>query len=141
MRQALALDPQAELRQLLIADAKGEVAAFTGGSVGPWAGDLTGDGFAVAGNLLVGNEVISKMAAAFSKSTGRLADRLLIALACLAAGVAIGGLNDQPVRLDLGFTILPTTLGVAVIGCIPSPIPGGKGGNREHLALLRPERA
>ena len=41
--------------------------------------------------------------------------RLLIALACLAAGVAIGGLNDQPVRLDLGFTILPTTLGVAVI--------------------------
>ncbi len=29
-------------------------------------------------------------------------------------------------------------LGVEVVGCIPSPIPGGKGGNREHLALLRP---
>ena len=41
--------------------------------------------------------------------------RLLIALACLAAGIAIGGLNDQPVRLDLGFAQLPTTLGVAVI--------------------------
>lgn len=81
MRQALALDQQAELRQLLIADAKGQVAAFTGGNVGAWAGDLSGDGFAVAGNLLVGSEVISKMAAAFSKSSGRLVDRLLIALA------------------------------------------------------------
>lgn len=41
--------------------------------------------------------------------------RLLIALACLAAGITIGALNGQPVRLDLGFAIVPTTLGVAVI--------------------------
>jgi uncharacterized Ntn-hydrolase superfamily protein len=81
MRQALALDPQAEFRQLLIADAKGEVAAFTGANVGPWAGSSTGQGFAVAGNLLVGSEVISNMAAVFAQSTGRLADRLLSALA------------------------------------------------------------
>lgn len=32
--------------------------------------------------------------------------------------------------------VLPE-LGVEVLGLIPSPIPGGKGGNREHLALLR----
>ena len=41
--------------------------------------------------------------------------RLLIALACLAAGVVVGGLNRQPVLLDLGFTQWPTTLGVAVL--------------------------
>ena len=41
--------------------------------------------------------------------------RLLIALACLAAGIAVGGLNTQAVRLDLGFAQLPTSLGVAVL--------------------------
>ncbi len=41
--------------------------------------------------------------------------RLLIALACLAAGIAVGGLNTQAVRLDLGFVQLPTSLGVAVL--------------------------
>ena len=41
--------------------------------------------------------------------------RLLIALACLAAGVAVGGLNTQAVQLDLGFAQLPTSLGVAVL--------------------------
>lgn len=81
MRQALACDPESEIRQLLIADAKGEVAAFTGEQVGGWAGALMGNGFAVGGNLLVGSEVISKMAAEFANSRGRLADRLLAALA------------------------------------------------------------
>ena len=41
--------------------------------------------------------------------------RLLIALACLAVGIAVGGLNTQPVHLDLGFVQLPTSLGVAVL--------------------------
>ena len=44
--------------------------------------------------------------------------RLLIALACLVAGIALGGLNTQPVHLDLGFAQLPTTLGVAVIAAL-----------------------
>lgn len=41
--------------------------------------------------------------------------RLLIALACLVAGVAVGAMNPQTVALDLGFVAVPTTLGVAVI--------------------------
>ncbi|MCI4566427.1 LapA family protein [Lysobacter sp. CFH 32150] len=41
--------------------------------------------------------------------------RLLIALACLAAGVAVGAMNPQVVALDLGFVAVSTTLGVAVI--------------------------
>lgn len=41
--------------------------------------------------------------------------RLLIALACLAAGVAVGAMNPQAVALDFGFVAVSTTLGVAVI--------------------------
>ena len=41
--------------------------------------------------------------------------RLLIALSCLAIGIAIGALNAQPVVVDLGMTILHVTLGVCVL--------------------------
>ena len=41
--------------------------------------------------------------------------RLLIALLCLAVGIAIGALNAQPVLLDLGVTTLHGTLGVCVL--------------------------
>ncbi len=41
--------------------------------------------------------------------------RLLVALACLAAGVAVGALNPQPIELDLGAMSLRTTLGVAIL--------------------------
>jgi uncharacterized Ntn-hydrolase superfamily protein len=88
MRRALAADPGREQRQLLVANAKGEVASFTGESVGQWAGSFNGAGFAVGGNLLVGGAVISKMVSAFVESRGRLADRLL---AALAAGDSMGG--------------------------------------------------
>lgn len=41
--------------------------------------------------------------------------RLLVALSCLAIGVAIGALNAQPVSLDLGVTTFHATLGVCVL--------------------------
>ena len=41
--------------------------------------------------------------------------RLLVALSCLAIGVAIGALNAQPVSLDLGITIFRATLGVCIL--------------------------
>ncbi len=41
--------------------------------------------------------------------------RLLIAIACLVAGIAVGALNPQPVALDLGFTALRAGLGVTVL--------------------------
>jgi uncharacterized integral membrane protein len=44
--------------------------------------------------------------------------RLLIALGCLAAGIAVGALNTQPVRLDVGFAQLPTSLGIAVLAAL-----------------------
>jgi len=41
--------------------------------------------------------------------------RLLIALACLAAGIVVGALNPQPVTIDFGFTRGSATLGVAIL--------------------------
>lgn len=41
--------------------------------------------------------------------------RILIALACLAAGIVVGALNPQPVTIDFGFTDGSATLGVAIL--------------------------
>ncbi|MCC8361510.1 LapA family protein [Lysobacter sp. A6] len=41
--------------------------------------------------------------------------RLLIALACLAAGVVVGALNPQAAVLDFGFAQATSSLGVIVI--------------------------
>jgi lipopolysaccharide assembly protein A len=41
--------------------------------------------------------------------------RILLALACLAAGIVVGALNTQLVRLDLGLVELTPSLGVALI--------------------------
>jgi len=44
--------------------------------------------------------------------------RLLVAIACLAIGIAIGALNTQRVQLDLGFAYVPTSLGIAVLASL-----------------------
>jgi putative membrane protein len=44
--------------------------------------------------------------------------RLFTALLCMALGAAIGALNPQPVRLDLGFTALDAGLGVLVLAAL-----------------------
>lgn len=41
--------------------------------------------------------------------------RFLIAIACLAVGAIVGALNRAPVVIDLGFTRMPTNLGVSLI--------------------------
>lgn len=41
--------------------------------------------------------------------------RLLVALSCLAVGIAVGALNPQTISLDLGVAVLRTTLGVAIL--------------------------
>ena len=41
--------------------------------------------------------------------------RILIALACLVAGIVVGALNPQPVTIDFGFTHGSATLGVAIL--------------------------
>jgi len=41
--------------------------------------------------------------------------RLLLAIAFLVAGIAVGALNPQTVSIDLGFTVLRASLGVTLI--------------------------
>ena len=88
LARLLADDPERELRQVGIVDARGGTATFTGSACHAWAGGRTGPGYAVQGNILTGPEVVDAMAHAFETTEGPLAARLL---AALAAGEAAGG--------------------------------------------------
>lgn len=82
-------DVESEKRQLAIVDSNGNVAGYTGDDTVPFAGHYIGDGFAVAGNMLVSEETIQAMKASFETSgIDYLPDRLLTAL---EAGQLAGG--------------------------------------------------
>ena len=75
-------------RQFAVVDARGGVAAYTGPKATSWAGDRQGRHVTVQGNILAGAGVVDSMLAAFERTPGRLADRLV---AALEAGQAAGG--------------------------------------------------
>lgn len=87
-------------RQAGIVDAKGNAASWTGNECFDWAGGyagknfggkgvlVTGSGYAVQGNILVGRETVEAMAQTFERTRGSLADRLV---AALVAGGKAGG--------------------------------------------------
>jgi uncharacterized Ntn-hydrolase superfamily protein len=81
-------DEGRDQRQVGVVDGAGRSATFTGAACHDWAGGRTGDGYAVQGNILTGPDVVEAMERAWLGSQGRLADRLL---AALAAGDAAGG--------------------------------------------------
>lgn len=76
-------------RQVAIVDAKGNVSAFTGDETVPWAGHYVGDQFAVAGNMLVGEDTIKAMAESFEAAAGEFLPKRL--LHALIAGQNAGG--------------------------------------------------
>jgi uncharacterized Ntn-hydrolase superfamily protein len=87
--RVLAADEGRDLRQIGVVDAQGGSAAWSGADCTPWFGDVRGDGFAVQGNMLVGEATLSAMVAAFRDSEPLdLAERLMLAL---EAGNAAGG--------------------------------------------------
>jgi uncharacterized Ntn-hydrolase superfamily protein len=88
LARLLAGDADRDLRQVGLVDARGGAAAHTGPGCHAWAGHRVGDGFTCQGNILVGQETVDAMAAAFQASRGALANRLLVAL---AAGEKAGG--------------------------------------------------
>jgi uncharacterized Ntn-hydrolase superfamily protein len=81
-------DPERELRQVIIIDKDGRTAAFTGKNTVDWKGHLVGEDYVVAGNMLVGSEVIEAMAQTFESSEGELSERLM---KTLEAGQRVGG--------------------------------------------------
>ena len=82
-------DELAAQRQVGIVDAVGGSATFTGGECFDWAGGVTGDGYAIQGNILTGPEVVEAMEHAWLAHPDEpLARRLL---AALLAGDRAGG--------------------------------------------------
>lgn len=89
MQQALAADPNPELRQVLVVSAGGTVAAHTGAETDGWSGQSLGAHYAAAGNMLVSEATLRAMCEAFETSADLgLAERLLVAL---EAGQGAGG--------------------------------------------------
>jgi uncharacterized Ntn-hydrolase superfamily protein len=116
----VATDDKRESRQAGIVDAAGAAATFTGNECNPWAGGVTGDGYAIQGNILIGPEVVVAMEQAWlgSGPNGPLARRLL---AGLTAGDDAGG--DRRGRQSAALLVV-------------SP-EGGYGGGSDVLADLR----
>lgn len=81
-------DLERERRQVIMIDKDGRTAAFTGKETIDWKGHLVGEGYVVAGNMLVGSRVIEAMAQTFESTEGDLAERLMKAL---EAGQEEGG--------------------------------------------------
>jgi uncharacterized Ntn-hydrolase superfamily protein len=87
--RALADDPGRESRQLGVVTADGHAAAHTGVVCLPWAGHRVGAGYAVQGNILAGESVVTEMERAFLEtSCDSLVERLVT---CLEAAQAAGG--------------------------------------------------
>jgi len=90
LRRALAGERYPAYRQLNVVDAQGRSATFTGAKTDPWCGGCHGDGYAIAGNILVSEDTVAAMEASFlaSPAGADLAARLIGAL---EAGQAAGG--------------------------------------------------
>jgi uncharacterized Ntn-hydrolase superfamily protein len=79
--RALADDRARETRQLGVVTADGRAAAHTGADCLPWAGHRVGAGYAVQGNILAGDAVVTEMERVFLETSGAsLAERLVSAL-------------------------------------------------------------
>ncbi len=88
LARALADDPERETRQLGVVAADGGAASHTGSECLAWAGHRVGQGYAVQGNILAGEAVVTEMERVFLETSGSLAERLV---ASLEAGQAAGG--------------------------------------------------
>jgi uncharacterized Ntn-hydrolase superfamily protein len=83
------VDEASQFFQVAVVDSRGHAAAFTGGGNLDWKGHLTGDGWAAAGNILVGGQVVQAMGQTFEERPDLdLPERLL---AALSAGRDAGG--------------------------------------------------
>jgi uncharacterized Ntn-hydrolase superfamily protein len=85
----IAADAGRQSRQLHIMDASGRIAAHTGTECVEWCGHIRGDGFSIAGNMLVGAAVLDDTAKAYVANAGLPFARRL--LAAMRSGELAGG--------------------------------------------------
>jgi len=98
----LGRDEGRESRQVGVVDAVGRAATWTGTECMDWAGGVTGDGYAIQGNILTGAEVVTAMEQAWLVGASRpLPERMLGAL---AAGDRAGG--DQRGRQSAALLVV-----------------------------------
>jgi len=90
LQRLLEEDDGRDHRQVGIVDSDGGAASHTGPACLDWAGGTTGEGYAIQGNVLAGEQVVQDIEAAFLASDPELplARRLM---AALLAGDAAGG--------------------------------------------------
>ena len=81
-------DPDRELRQVGLVDAKGGSATFSGSGCFAWAGGVSGEDYAIQGNILANERVIPAMEETYLNTEGNLPTRLH---AALLAGDRAGG--------------------------------------------------
>ena len=81
-------DQDRELRQTGLVDVQGGSATFTGEGCFPWAGGVTGRGYAIQGNILKSAKVVPAIEKTYLKTKGSLPKRLH---AALLAGDRAGG--------------------------------------------------
>ena len=86
---ALGGDDARHLRQIGMVDATGRSAAWTGEGCTPSAGQILGPGFAIQGNMLLGETTLTAMRDAFLVSDGEAFDERL--MRALEAGQTAGG--------------------------------------------------
>ena len=87
-------DDGRDFRQFALVNAAGQAAAHTGTECIGWAGQIVRPGFAVIGNMLMGDDTLRAMASTFlANSIYELPDRLLLALEW---GQAAGGDRRAP---------------------------------------------
>jgi uncharacterized Ntn-hydrolase superfamily protein len=88
LKRLLAADAQRQVRQVAMIDGQGRVDAFSGTLDIKDAGHIVGAQFAVQANMMANPKVWPAMAAAFERTRGDLAERML---AALEAGQSAGG--------------------------------------------------
>jgi uncharacterized Ntn-hydrolase superfamily protein len=81
-------DPNASSRQVGLVGRDGSSISYTGPDCNSWAGGRSGPNYAVQGNILTGEAVVTAMEKAFLETKGSLARRMYVAL---LAGDAQGG--------------------------------------------------
>lgn len=81
-------DDDPERRQVGIVSSDGKSITYTGSKCNPWAGGRSGPNYAIQGNILAGETVVTAMEKTFLETDGTLADRMY---AALLAGDEQGG--------------------------------------------------
>jgi uncharacterized Ntn-hydrolase superfamily protein len=104
----LAADPDSQVRQVAMIDARGAVGTHTGSRNIPEAGGRAGRHYAAQANLMARSTVWDAMGRAFESATGDLAERLLAALeAAQREGGDIRGQQSAALVVVSGDRTLP----------------------------------